>query len=175
VRADGRHDYRPRRDVTKAVPIENGEKGGESVSRAKARATYSAFVCCFRSTDPGRKERMLKRFIAPLFAIAALALPAAAVADSCSNVSRAPAACGFSCTGPVIDGNWVWLPSIGVPVAAWGFAPPGGADSTGFGFPGANGNYTNGQTSSLLGMSHNCPPGSNTNRQTTHGIQSGCQ
>jgi hypothetical protein len=96
-----------------------------------------------------------------------------AFADSCSNVSRAaPAPTG---PGPVIKGNWVWLPSIGVPVEAWGFAPPGTFDSTQFGFPGANGNYTNGQTSSLLGMSANCPPGTNANRQTTNGIQSGCQ
>src|SRR5689334_9838611 len=96
-----------------------------------------------------------------------------AFADSCSNVSRAaPSPTG---PGPVIKGNWVWLPSIGVPIDAWGFAPPGTVDSTGFGFPGANGNYTNGQTSSLLGMSANCPPGSNANRQTTQGIQSGCE
>jgi hypothetical protein len=40
--------------------------------------------------------------------------------------------------------------------------------------PGANGNYTNGKTSSLLGVSNNCPPGNNPARQTTHGIQSGC-
>jgi len=96
-----------------------------------------------------------------------------AFADSCSNVSRAAP----SPTGPglVIKGNWVWLPSLGIPglPAVWGFAPPGGPDSTGF--PGANGNYTNGRTSSLLGMSANCPPGSNANRQTSHGIQSGCQ
>ena len=95
-----------------------------------------------------------------------------AFADSCANVSRAAP----SPTGPgvvVTKGNWVWLPSIGVPVDAWGFAPPGGPDSTGF--PGANGNYTNGRTSSLLGMSANCPPGSNVNRQTSHGIQSGCE
>jgi hypothetical protein len=96
-----------------------------------------------------------------------------AFADSCSNVSRAaPAPTG---PGPVIKGNWVWLPSIGVPIDAWGFAPPGTFDSTAFAFPGANGNYTNGQTSSLLGMSANCPPGSNASRQTTQGIQSGCQ
>jgi hypothetical protein len=118
---------------------------------------------------------MLKRLIAPLAAVAALAIPAAAVADSCANVSRATAPCGLTCDGPVIDGNWVWLPSIGVPVAGWGFAPPGGPDSTQFGLPGANGNYTNGQTSSLLGMSNNCPPGNNTNRQQDHGIQSGCE
>ena len=96
-----------------------------------------------------------------------------AFADSCENASRAaPSPTG---PGPVIKGNWVWLPSIGVPVQAWGFAPPGTVDSTAFGFPGANGNYTNGQTSSLLGMSANCPPGSNANRQTDHGIQSGCE
>jgi hypothetical protein len=82
----------------------------------------------------------------------------------------------MNCTaGPVIDGNWVWLPSIGVPDPAWGKAPPGTMDSVNFGLPGANGNYTNGKTSSLLGMSNNCPPGNNPARQTTHGIQSGCE
>ncbi len=95
-----------------------------------------------------------------------------AFADSCANESRAAPAPG---PGPIVKGNWVWLPSIGVPFAAWGFAPPGTIDSTLFNFPGANGNYTNGQTSSLLGMSANCPPGANANRQTTHGIQSGCE
>jgi hypothetical protein len=106
---------------------------------------------------------------------AIVAIPAAtAFADSCSNVSRAPAACGFSCTSPVIVGNWVWLPSIGVQDPAWGFAPPGAADSVGFGFPGANGNYTNGQTSSLLGMSAVCNGGAQ-GRQTSSGIQTGCQ
>ena len=98
----------------------------------------------------------------------------AALADSCENTSRAaPNPTG---PGPIIKGNWVWLPSLGIPglPEAWGFAPPGTFDSTTFGFPGANGNYTNGQTASLLGMSANCPPGSNPNRQTDHGIQSGC-
>jgi hypothetical protein len=100
----------------------------------------------------------------------------AAYADSCANVSRAPAACGTSCSGPVVDGNWVWLPSIGVPVAAWGFAPPGREDSVDLGLPGANGNYTNGQTSSLLGVSAVCQGKGNAQnaRQTDHGIQSGC-
>jgi hypothetical protein len=83
-------------------------------------------------------------------------------------------------------------PSIGVPQAAWGFAPPGTFDSQAFGFPGANGNYTNGQTASLLGMSAICTNGGGDvlfKRQdgvfvivsTTHnfsllkGIWSGCQ
>jgi hypothetical protein len=119
---------------------------------------------------------MLKKWlVAGALCAGIVAIPATAFADSCANVSRAPAPCGTSCTAPVIDGNWVWLPSID-PTAPpiWGFAPPGAADSVAFGFPGANGNYTNGQTSSLLGMSANCPPGSNPARQTSHGIQSGC-
>lgn len=108
-------------------------------------------------------------------AAAALAIPATAFADSCANVSRAPAPCGFTCPGPVIEGNWVWLPSIGVHFAAWGFAPPGTIDSVTFGFPGANGNYTNGFSSSLLGRSVHClPSGDPSSRQTSHGIQSGC-
>jgi hypothetical protein len=80
----------------------------------------------------------------------------------------------------VTDGNWIWLPSLsnigitGLP-AVWGKAPPGTVDSVAFDLPGANGNYTNGQTSSLLGMSNDCPPGNNPNRQTTNGIQSGCE
>jgi hypothetical protein len=118
-------------------------------------------------------RRILVIFSAVLLSFALSAQ--VAFADSCSNVSRAaPSPTG---PGPVIKGNWVWLPSLGDPSLpqAWGFAPPGALDSTAFGFPGANGNYTNGQTSSLLGMSANCPPGSNANRQTDHGIQSGCE
>jgi hypothetical protein len=124
-----------------------------------------------------REGLQVKRLLIGLMAAVALGIPAAAVADSCVNVSRAPAACGFSCTGPVIEGNWVWLPSVGAGFPAWGFAPPGAEDSTGFGFPGAAGNYTNGQTSSLLGVSAICKGGGNAQdaRQGAHGIQSGCE
>jgi hypothetical protein len=119
---------------------------------------------------------VLKKVLLTAVSALALAVPAVAAADSCSNVSRAAPDCDMTCTdGPITDGNWVWLPSIGVPVEAWGKAPPGTADSVALDLPGANGNYTNGQTSSLLGMSNNCPPGNNSNRQTTHGIQSGCE
>ena len=116
----------------------------------------------------------MKRFLIGLAAAAALALPAAAVADSCANVSRPAPACGMSCTSPVIVGEWVWLPSIGFDFPAWGFATPGTADSQGL--PGQNGNYTNGQTISLLGNSAVCDGGGNAQnaRQTSHGIQSGC-
>ena len=120
----------------------------------------------------------MRRVIVAVAATAALAIPAAAVADSCANLSRAPAPCGMTCTdGPVTDGNWIWLPSIGVPVAAWGKAPPGAEDSVQLDLPGANGNYTNGKTSSLLGVSAICQGGGNAQaaRQTDHGIQSGCE
>jgi len=100
--------------------------------------------------------------------VLAIALAGVTLADSCANVSRAPADCGWSCQGPVIEGNWVWLPSIGVPEYAWGFAPPGAPDSIQFGFPGANGNYTNGFTQSLLGHSAYCLKGVNPDK--SHGI-----
>lgn len=91
--------------------------------------------------------------------VAALAAPIAAQASSCANFSRPAPACNLICTSPVVEGNWVWLPSIGVRLAAWGFAPPGTVDSQRSGAPGANGNYTNGQTASLLGMSALCTNG----------------
>ena len=118
---------------------------------------------------------MLKKLCAPAVAAIALALPAAAVADSCANISRAPAPCGMACSEPVIVGNWVWLPSIGVPFPAWGFAAPGGDESVDNGFPGANGNYTNGNSESLLGVSALCGSSAPSARQQSHGIQSGCE
>ena len=101
-----------------------------------------------------------RRLIAMSFALlGVIASTVAAEASSCANFSRPAPACNLSCPSPVVDGNWIWLPSIGVPVAAWGFAPPGTPDSQDIGFPGANGNYTNGQTASLLGMSALCTNG----------------
>jgi hypothetical protein len=74
----------------------------------------------------------------------------------------------------VTQGNWVWLPSIGVHAYAWGFATPGSLPSQGLGFPGANGNYLNqGGGFSWLLENSLCVNG-NTARQTSHGIQSGC-
>jgi hypothetical protein len=50
---------------------------------------------------------------------------AGAWADDCANVSRAAPECGMTCTaGPIVQGRWVWLPSVGVPLAAWGFETP---------------------------------------------------
>lgn len=117
---------------------------------------------------------MRRRFLGAALGVAlGLAVAGTALADSCANVSRAPAACGWSCQGPVIEGNWVWLPSVGAPIYAWGFAPPGGFESTAFGFPGASGNYTNGFSESLLGHSAYCLKG--VNQDKSHGIVSGCE
>lgn len=109
---------------------------------------------------------------------AVAAVPGTAFADSCSNVSRAPAPCGDTCTGPVIVGNWVWLPSIGAPENAWAFSPPGTPFSTGLlgvVLPDANGNYINSQGNFawLLENSAWCNGGA-TSRQRVHGVQSGC-
>src|SRR5262245_50670795 len=117
---------------------------------------------------------MVRRFCAPAVAVIALAFPAAAVADSCANISRAAPPCGMACTEPVIVGNWIWLPSIHVPFPAWGFAVPGGEESVDNEFPGANGNYTNGKSESLLGVSAHCGPNA-PDKQHDHGIVSGCE
>jgi hypothetical protein len=101
-----------------------------------------------------------------------LAIAGTAFADSCLNLSRAAPACHPTCEGPVIDGNWAWLPSIGVPVEAWGFAAPGGEESINNGLPAANGNYQNGFSESLLGHSAYCLKGVNADK--SHGIVSGC-
>ena len=125
----------------------------------------------------------LKLLLAIGAAGVALSVPATALADSCANVSRPAPACGFSCTSPVIEGNWVWLPSIGDPAPIWGFSPPGTTVGALFGlnFPDIHGNYQNvAKTSTgpvieawLLENSAICKKGI-PNRQTSHGIQSGC-
>ena len=101
-----------------------------------------------------------------------LVVAGTAFADSCANISAAPPDCHPNCTEPVTRGNWVWLPSIGVPFEAWGFAAPGGPESVEHGSPGANGNYTNGDSESLLGKSAYCTKGVNTDR--SNGVVSGC-
>jgi hypothetical protein len=120
---------------------------------------------------------MRRRIVAAAVAAGALALAGTAYADSCANVSRAPAPCGFSCTAPVAVGNWVWLPSIGVPFPAWGFSPPGSITSQELGLPNANGNYIgqSGVEVWLLENSAICKSGKLLLiRQQDHGIQSGC-
>ena len=84
-------------------------------------------------------------------AVVALA-PTAALADSCSNASR-PAPTNDSAGG---NGNWVWLPDIGVPVPAWGFHHP--------------------DTGSLLVNSAHCGEDAPNDKHLDgdHGIQTGC-
>jgi hypothetical protein len=101
--------------------------------------------------------------VAMMAMMLSLAAPAA-LALSCDNVSRA--APKGEVSGPIIKGHWVWLPSIGVPEDVWAFFPPGTF--------GTSGNFTNGKTHSLLGVSAQCDPGKTTSRQTDHGVQTGC-
>ena len=116
---------------------------------------------------------MFKKSLLTVGIAAGLVLvPTAAFALDCTNVSRPPAACGSNCTdGPIIKGNWGWLPSVfpGAP-EAWVFVPPGTV--TGEGIPGENGNYQNGEGYALL-VNAICDSHGSVlvNRQTEHGIQ----
>src|SRR5215217_4014302 len=105
---------------------------------------------------------MMKRIVVLVAMVAMMVFLAApaALALSCDNVSRAAPTGDTS--GPIIKGHWVWLPSIGVDEEAWGFFPPGTI--------GSNGNFTDGETVSLLGTSAKCDPDKTTSRQTEHGL-----
>lgn len=113
-----------------------------------------------------------KSLITVGLAAAFVLIPTAAQALDCTNVSRPPAACGSNCTdGPIIKGNWGWLPSIfpGAP-EAWAFVPPGTVVD--FGLPGENGNYQSGEGYALL-VNAMCDSNGAVlvNRQTGQGIQ----
>jgi len=57
---------------------------------------------------------MSRRFLGiVLGAVMALSVASTALAGSCANLSRPPAACGFTCTSLVVEGNWVWLAESG--------------------------------------------------------------
>lgn len=120
---------------------------------------------------------MFKKILAVAGATVALTLIAGpAIADDCINLSRPAPDCAPTCTdGPVIEGNWVWLPSIGIPEEAWGFGTPGSIPSQDANLPGSSGNYLNdrGGFSWLLENSAVCTVGVPA-RQTTQGIQTGC-
>ena len=121
---------------------------------------------------------MKKTLYAAGLALAFVLVPTAAQALDCVNVSKPPAECGSTCTeGPIIQGNWAWLPSVfpGAP-EAWAFVPPGTVE--GFGLPGENGNFQSGEGYALL-VNAICDStgGVLEHRQTGHGIQllEGCQ
>lgn len=83
-------------------------------------------------------NRSLMRGVVTSVAAGAMLLAGSggAWASDCANVSRAAPDCGATCTsGPVIHGRWVWLPSVGLPVLAWGFESPD--------------NFTDGKTDAL--------------------------
>jgi hypothetical protein len=131
-----------------------------------------------------RTRRILFSAAVGIAALAATTAPA--MADSCANVSR-PAPPGWTpatvFTAPLVEGGWVFLPSLTSIFGPaefppfWGKITPGTQDSILLGAPGANGNYTNGKTVSLLGVSAICRQSSQAFvvRQTDHGIQSGCE
>ena len=142
------------------------------------------------ATRRGRWDVTSRRVAAVALAATALigAGAGAAYADSCANVSRSAPA-GFTestiYTAPLVQGDWLWIPSLssifGGTTAAyppyWGKITPGTADSVLLNAPDQNGNYTNGKTVSLLGVSAVCNTSSQAFvvRQTDHGIQSGCE
>lgn len=83
-------------------------------------------------------RRSLLTTVASVVLMAATTVPA--FADSCANVSR-PAPSGWTqatvYTQPLLQGGWVWLPSltsIGIPAQFlppfWGKVTPGTFDST---------------------------------------------
>lgn len=116
---------------------------------------------------------MLKKALTAAGLVAAFVfIPTAAQALDCINVSKPPASCGSDCTdGPILNGNWAWLPSVfpdGPEV--WAFVPPGTVQ--GFGLPGEKGNYQNGEGYALL-VNAICDSLGQVNekRQTEHGIQ----
>lgn len=141
---------------------------------------------------------MVRRLVVALIAAGAMvAVATPALALDCHNISRnvSPAEQALATTQtpalafpigvdpstnqtvfwnvmPLFKGNWYLLAlTEGAPEPAgttvdiwWGFIPPGTVP----GFPGSNGNYTNGSVDDLLGMAA-CPVA----RQDIHGIQSG--
>ena len=102
--------------------------------------------------------------------VAVLALAGTALADNCFNASRPSGGLSTNpadfTSGPVFRGHWVWLPSVGEPIPAWGFDVPE--------------NYLNsgGVKAWLLENTPYCEAGGllfyNGPRTTDHGIQSGC-
>jgi hypothetical protein len=113
---------------------------------------------------------MRMRAIALLTAVfAALAFSAAALANTCVNVKRPTDKDPAFTT----KGNWVNVED------AWLFVSPGTNVEEEFGvpihLPGENGNFTNGQTDSLLGTSATCDPNKSPQSGDSRGIQTGCE
>ena len=100
-------------------------------------------------------------------AVALLATAGVAFADNCFNASRPGV--GLSTnpadfSEPLFKGRWLWLPSVGVPLPAWGYEAPEGRIANGGPWLLANTPYC--EAGGIL--FYNGP------RTTEHGIQSGC-
>jgi hypothetical protein len=117
-----------------------------------------------------RKAVAMRRLLVATV-VAALAMSVfagTAFSDNCFNLSRTSA--GLSTnpadfTSPYTKGRWVWLPSVGAPIPAWGFEVPA--------------NYQHGNVNAwLLSNTKYCEEGGflfyNGRRTTEHGVQSGC-
>jgi hypothetical protein len=114
-------------------------------------------------------RQSLRRTVAVLVvALAMLAFAGGAFADNCFNLSRASQGLSTNPADfdqPLVKGRWLWLPSVGAPIAAWGFEVPE--------------NYQHGNINDwLLSQTKYCEEGGflayGGPRTTQHGIQSGC-
>jgi hypothetical protein len=113
---------------------------------------------------------LIRRTAVVLVAVVALFVSAgSALGDNCYNASRPGG--GLSTnpadfSAPYFKGRWLWLPSVGVPLAAWGFEVPSNYQNSG------------GAESWLLAKTPYCEAGGvlfyNGPRTTDHGVQSGC-
>ena len=116
------------------LPIETGR-----TSRTGSCIAYRFFVGSRMRQAPihlGGHMRKGRAMLACLLTAASLGVPSAALADNCYNGSRPggdlstnPA--DFS--QPYSKGRWVWLPSVGIPLAAWGFEVPSNFQNSGGG------------------------------------------
>ena len=115
------------------------------------------------------KAAAWRRLIVLAVAVGAmLVFAGTALSDNCFNLSRSSK--GLSTnpadfSAPLVKGRWLWLPSVGAPIAAWGFEVPE--------------NYQHGNIDAwLLSNTKYCEEGGflfyNGPRTTEHGVQSGC-
>jgi hypothetical protein len=111
---------------------------------------------------------MRLRLAMVLVGVLALIFSASALANTCVNLSRKSDGNFLETKGNWVDVGGVWLKitpgtnveeEFGVPIH----------------LPGENGNFTNGKTDSLLGVSANCDAEKTTSRQGERGIQTGCE
>jgi len=114
------------------------------------------------------RQSLRRMVVTIVIAFAMFVFVGAALANNCFNLSRTSS--GLSTNpadfqAPLVKGRWVWLPSVGAPLPAWGFEVPE--------------NYQHGNANDwLLSQTNYCEEGGflfyNGPRTTEHGVQSGC-